>query len=64
MNEDRLKGNWEEMRGKVQRKWGELTDDELDQVKGSRKELVGILQKRYGKAKDEIEREVKSLEES
>lgn len=64
MNEDRLKGNWEEMRGKVQRKWGELTNDELDQVKGSRKELVGVLQKRYGKTKDEIEREIKTLEES
>ncbi len=64
MNDDRIKGSWNEFRGKVQRKWGEITDDELNQVNGSRRELVGVIQKRYGRAKDEIERQLKELEDN
>ena len=29
MNSDMLKGNWEQVKGHVQKKWGELTNDEL-----------------------------------
>lgn len=63
MNEDQLKGSWKELRGKVQRKWGELTDDDLDRVNGSREELIGILQKRSGQAREKIEQEIKRLED-
>ena len=43
----------EELKGKAQRKWGDLTDDDLDKIEGSRKELVGKLQQKYGKSKEE-----------
>lgn len=62
MNEDILKGNWKQLKGKVQKNWGELTDDDLDRIEGSREELVGRIQERYGKAKDEVEREVSDWE--
>ena len=58
MNSDRIEGNWKEMKGKIQQKWGKITDDEYDQIDGRRTELVGKIQKHYGKSKDEAEREV------
>tara|TARA_B100000029_G_C17141738_1_gene802670 strand:+ start:229 stop:444 length:216 start_codon:yes stop_codon:yes gene_type:complete len=62
MNTDSIKGNWKELKGKIQEKWGEITDDELDQIEGNRKQLVGTLQQKYGYAKDEAEREVDEFE--
>ncbi len=58
INEDILKGNWKQFKGDIQRRWGELTDDELDQIEGNREKLVGKIQERYGKSHAEAEREV------
>jgi uncharacterized protein YjbJ (UPF0337 family) len=58
MNWDRVEGNWTEIKGKVQQKWGKLTNDDLEVVKGKRTELSGRLQQRYGYAKDQAEREI------
>jgi len=59
MNEYRIKGNWNELKGKAKEKWGELTDDELDQIDGNTDQLVGAIQKRYGRSIEEAKREVK-----
>jgi uncharacterized protein YjbJ (UPF0337 family) len=61
MNEDIIAGNWKQLRGKVQQKWGKLTNDELDVIAGKKEELVGKIQEHYGQAKDEVEREVDSM---
>ncbi len=58
MNSDRIEGNWKEMKGKVQQKWGKLTDDDLDVIDGRREELVGKIQQAYGKSRDEAEKEI------
>ena len=58
MNSDRIEGNWKEMKGKVQQKWGKITDDDLDVIDGRREELVGKIQQAYGKSRDEAEKEV------
>lgn len=58
MNEHTLKGEWNQMKGSVKQKWGELTDDDMDQIEGSRDKLVGRVQERYGHSKDAAEREV------
>ncbi len=58
MSNDRIEGNWKELKGKVQQQWGKLTDDDMDQVEGRRNELVGKIQKAYGKTKAEAEEEV------
>jgi uncharacterized protein YjbJ (UPF0337 family) len=58
MNWDRVEGNWKEFRGKVQQKWGKLTDSDLEFVKGKRLELAGRLQQRYGYAKDQADKEI------
>jgi len=62
MNEDRLKGNWNQLKGKVKEQWGKLTEDDLTQVEGRRDQLVGKIQNRYGVAKDEAEEQLKDFE--
>lgn len=58
MNWDQIEGKWKQYKGMAKEKWGELTDDELDQMAGKRDQLVGKVQERYGIAKDEAERQV------
>jgi uncharacterized protein YjbJ (UPF0337 family) len=58
MNEDILKGKWKQFRGSVKQRWGELTDDELDQIDGRRDQLVGKLQEKYGYSRDRAEQEL------
>ena len=58
MNWDRVEGNWKEFKGQVQKKWGKLTNDDLDVIEGKRLQLSGRLQQRHGVAKDEAERQI------
>jgi uncharacterized protein YjbJ (UPF0337 family) len=58
MNWDQNQGNWLQLRGKVQQRWGKLTDSDLDMVEGRRVQLVGKIQERYGIAKDEAEKQI------
>lgn len=64
MNSDIIQGKWKQIKGQAKQKWGELTDDELDQIDGKRDELVGKIQKHYGIAKDEAEEQVNQFESS
>ena len=52
MNWNQIEGNWEQFKGKVQERWGDLTGDDMDVIAGNRKQLVGKLQERYGIAGD------------
>jgi len=61
MNTDVLRGKWNQMKGQVKSKWGQLTDDELMQINGDKDKLIGKLQQKYGRTKDEISREVESF---
>ena len=58
MNNDILEGKWKQLKGSVQAKWGEITDDEFDQVKGNRERLIGLVQEKYGKKKADVRKEV------
>ena len=49
-----LKGNWNEIKGKLKQKYGHLTDDDLTFAEGKDDELLGRLQQRLGKTKEEI----------
>ena len=60
MNEDTLKGQWMDLKGRVREQWGKLTDDDLDQIQGKSEQLIGKLQTRYGMARDEAARQVDS----
>ena len=58
MNNDQFEGQWKQIKGKVQAKWGKLTDDEVDQADGNREVLEGKLQEKYGHTKEDAKREV------
>jgi uncharacterized protein YjbJ (UPF0337 family) len=58
MNWDQVEGNWKQFRGRIKQKWGDLTDDELDQIAGRRDRLEGVLQEKYGKAREEVEKDI------
>lgn len=62
MNKDILAGNWKQFKGEVQKQWGKLTDDHLDQINGNREKLAGAIQERYGIANDEAEKQLKEWE--
>ena len=64
MNSDIIQGKWKQIKGQAKQKWGELTDDDLDQIDGKRDELVGKIQEHYGIAKDEAEEQVNQFESS
>jgi uncharacterized protein YjbJ (UPF0337 family) len=61
MNENILEGKWKQLRGSIREKWGELTDDELDQIAGKRDRLAGLLQERYGYTQMEAEQEISAF---
>lgn len=35
MNEQQLKGKWNQVKGEVKERWGRLTDDDLMEVEGT-----------------------------
>lgn len=48
MNRDQMKGKWNQLAGKARARWGELTDDDMQQIEGNAQQLAGKLQERYG----------------
>ena len=62
MNEDRIKGQWKQLAGKLKAKWGKLTYDDLRIAEGNSEYLAGRIQERYGVAKDEAVKQVKEFD--
>ena len=61
MTKMNLKGNWNEIKGKLKQKYGQLTDDDLTFAEGKEDELLGRLQKRLGKSKDDVRKEIEEF---
>ena len=61
LNGDVFAGKWKQLRGTIQQKWGELTNDDLDQVAGSARKMMGVLQERYGYTKERAQQELDQL---
>ncbi len=57
----KLKGNWNEIKGKVKQQYADLTDDDLLYEEGKDDELVGRLQKKTGKTKESVIEWIESL---
>ncbi len=53
-----VKGNWNEVKGKLKQEFGELTDNDLTYSEGKEDELIGKLQQKLGKTKDEIKKKI------
>lgn len=61
MNNLELKGNWNQIKGKLKQKYGQLTEDDLSFAEGKEDELIGRIQKKLGKTKEEIKKELMEL---
>jgi uncharacterized protein YjbJ (UPF0337 family) len=57
----RIKGKWNEVKGKVKQAYAELTDDDLKHEEGKDDELYGRIQQKTGKTRDEVVDWIKSL---
>ena len=61
MNTSEIKGNWNEIKGKLKQKYAQLTDDDLMYDEGQADELYGRLQKKLGKTKEQIQGEIDAI---
>jgi len=61
MNENFIKGKWKEFKGEIQKKWGQLTNDELEQTKGDMKAVSGLIQQKYGRKQEEISQDLEDI---
>ncbi len=58
----KIKGNWNELKGKLKQKYANLTDDDLLFVEGKEDELLGRLEKKIGKSKEEISSTIEQIQ--
>ena len=61
MDKLKMRGTWNEVKGKLKQKYADLTDDDLMFAEGKEEELFGRLQKRLGKSKEEIRKEIEKI---
>lgn len=47
-------GRWDQLKGKAQQMWGDLTDDDLDVAEGNYDEFVGRIKERTGESEEAI----------
>ena len=51
---DKIKGNWNVIKGKLKQEYGDLTENDLVYTEGQEDELLGRIQKRTGEAKEDL----------
>jgi uncharacterized protein YjbJ (UPF0337 family) len=56
MNTLHIKGDWNIAKGKLKKKYAQLTDNDLRYEEGSEDELIGRIQKRTGDTKEAVEK--------
>jgi uncharacterized protein YjbJ (UPF0337 family) len=61
MNKTELKGNWNEQKGKLKKKFGFLTENDLVYEEGKEEEMYGKLQIKLGKTKEELHNIINGL---
>jgi uncharacterized protein YjbJ (UPF0337 family) len=61
INKDQASGEWDTVKGKAKRIWGELTDDDFLKAEGSVDKLYGAIQKRFGITKEQIKAKIDAV---
>jgi uncharacterized protein YjbJ (UPF0337 family) len=62
MNKDQIDGKFEQLKGKIKKTWGKLTDDDVMLYQGQHEKFLGKLHEHYGLAKEAAETQIKILE--
>lgn len=57
----KLKGSWNELKGKIKQQYADLTDNDLLYEEGKDDELLGRIQKKTGKTKEELAKWIDEL---
>ena len=61
MENYQMKGNWNELKGKLKQKFAVLTDNDLMFEEGKEDEALGKIQQKLGKTKEEWDKLVSEL---
>ena len=61
MNTTEIKGNWNEIKGKLKQQYATLTDNDLMFAEGKKEEMFGRLQVKLGKTKEELHKILSDL---
>lgn len=61
MNQQTIKGNWNQVKGKITEKWGDVSDQELEQAQGNMQQVIGMIQEKTGETKQTIESYLNSI---
>jgi uncharacterized protein YjbJ (UPF0337 family) len=61
VTKEEFQGNWNSFLGGVQKKYSEITGDDLASVKGNIQQMAGVIQRKTGQAREEIEKHLQSL---
>jgi len=61
VNAQTLQGSWNEIKGKLRNKWGQLSGDELQSFNGNVDQLVGMIQRKTGEARSSVEHYLEEL---
>ncbi len=61
MNTLNIKGNWNELAGKLKQQYANLTDDDLLFKEGKEEEVLGRLQQKLGTTKEELRNIISKL---
>jgi uncharacterized protein YjbJ (UPF0337 family) len=61
MEKYQMKGNWNELKGKLKQKFAVLTDNDLMFEDGKEDEALGKIQQKLGKTKEEWDKLVSEL---
>lgn len=64
VNQQILQGNWNEIKGKLRDKWGQLTNDEVHSFDGNVDHLVGMIQRKTGEARKKVEQFLEEVTEN
>ena len=56
-----VKGSWNEVKGKLKKKYAQLTDNDLLYLEGQEDAFLGRLQKSLGKTREEIVKEIEAI---
>jgi uncharacterized protein YjbJ (UPF0337 family) len=61
INQTTLKGNWNEIKGKLRTRWGQLTNDDVQAFNGNVEQLVGLIERKTGETRSAVEEYLNQL---
>jgi uncharacterized protein YjbJ (UPF0337 family) len=64
INQTTLRGNWNEIKGELRKRWGQLTNDDVQTFNGNIEQLVGLIERKTGETRSVVEDYLNELTEN